>query len=61
MSDEEIRTEDIITDATEPSLGNLVDYSGVPTGLGLSINLSSLQQQPSTPAASSIPCMDTAP
>ena len=60
-SDEEVRTEDSITDAAGPSsLGNLVDSSGVPTRLGLSINLSSLQRQSSTPAASSISCMDTA-
>ena len=60
-SDEEVRTEGSIIDAAGPSsLGNLVDNSGIPTRLGLSLNLSSLQWQPSTPAASSISCMDTA-
>ena len=60
-SDEEVRTEDSITNAAGPSpLGNLVDNSGVPTRLDLSINLSSLQRQPSTTATSSISCMDTA-
>ena len=60
-SDEEVRTEDSITNAVGPSsLGNLVDNSQVSTRLGISINLSLLQRQPSTPAVSSISCMNTA-
>ena len=61
--DKEVRKEDgssggSSVDAAGPStLGGSID---VPTRLGLSINLSLLQRQPSSPAASSISSTDTA-
>ena len=50
-------------DAGTSALGISIDVSQpscVPTRLGLSVNLSLLQRQPSTPAASSISFSDTA-
>ena len=47
-------------DVAGPSTSDVSDISDVPTRLGLSINLSSLQRQPSTPATSSISFRDTA-
>ena len=47
-------------DVAGPSTSDVLDISDVPTRLGLSINLSSLQRQPSTPATSSISFRDTA-
>ena len=66
--DEEVRKEDSISggssinDAGPTTLGfsNTNSDSEVSTRLGLSINLSLLQRQPSTPAASSISFRDTA-
>ena len=68
-SGEEVRKEDNNTsgssedDAGTSALGISIDVSQpscVPTRLGLSVNLSLLQRQPSTPAASSISFSDTA-
>ena len=47
-------------DVAGPSTSDVSDISDVPTRLGISINLSSLQRQPSTPATSSISFRDTA-
>ena len=66
--DEEVRKEDgisrgsSINDAGPTTLGfsNTNSDSEVSTRLGLSINLSLLQRQPSTPAASSTSFRDTA-
>ena len=59
--DEEVRTGDgITTDCSEDAAGGSGDTLNVPSTLGLSINLSLLRQQPTTPAASSTPFSDTA-
>ena len=47
-------------DVAGPSTLDVSNVSNDPTRLGLSINLSLLQRQPSTPAASSISFRDTA-
>ena len=59
--DEEVRTGDgITTDRNQNATGSSGDTLNVPSTLGLSINLSLLRQQPTTPAASSTPFSDTA-
>ena len=60
-SDGEVRTGDgITTDSSPDAAESPSDTLDVPNRLGLSINLSLLQRQPSTPAASSTPFSDTA-
>ena len=60
-SNDEVRTGNgITTDSSQDAAGISGDTSEVPNRLGLSINLSLLQRQPSTPAASSTPFSDIA-
>ena len=60
-SDDEVRTGNgITTDSSQDAAGTPGDTSNAPNRLRLSINLSLLQQQPSTPAALSTPFSDIA-
>ena len=61
-SHNEVRTgNSITTESSQDAAGTSDDTLDIPNGLELSINLSLLQRQPSTPTASSTFFSDTAP